>query len=583
MNRNAESRFALNPINVGMKRSRFTRPSSLKTTFNVGDIVPIYVDEVLPGDTFEIKTSKVVRLQTLLTPVMDNIYLDTYFFFVPNRLVWEHWKNFMGENTESAWVSSTEYEIPQITAPSGGWNVGTIADYLGVRTGVANYSVNALPFRSYALICNEWFRDQNLMDPLSIPTDDTTVTGVNTDTYVTDVAKGGAPYKASKYHDYFTSALPSPQKGPAVSIPVAMGQAALNFPVVPSASFNDPDVFPVGTNGKPYNVMFYDKKFDNPIYSNKYYYGFDNSGGSWANISVTSEPTSSIEMSGVRDSIPSNLVAVPEGLNITVGTINELRMAFAMQKMYERDALGGSRYVEIIKSHFNVNCPDYRLQRPEYLGGNRIPLNINQVIQQSATQSQSGLTTTPQGTVTAMSCTTDRHSDFRKSFTEHGYIIGVCVARYDHTYQQGTERLWSRKDRFDFYDPIFANIGEQAIKNKEIYTQGSSVVDSDGNVVDDQVFGYQEAWAEYRYKPNRVTGEMRSDYLSSLDKWHLGDDYNSLPSLSASWVREDKSNVDRVLAVQSSVSNQLFADLYFDVKCTRIMPLYSVPGLIDHH
>lgn len=325
---------------------------------------------------------------------------------------------------------------------------------MGVPTGIPSLSVSALPFRAYALIMNEWFRDENLSDPLVVPVDDATVVGVNSGTFVTDVAKGGLPYKAAKYHDYFTSCLPSPQKGPDVVIPVAEA---------------------------------------------------------------------------------------------------------------------GSRYIEILKSHFGVTSPDARLQRPEYLGGNRVPINTNQVIQQSATTEGE----TAQGTVTGMSVTTDTHSDFTKSFTEHGFVIGVKVARYDHTYQQGLERFWSRKDRFDYYWPVFANIGEQAVKNKEIYAQGTDE--------DDEVFGYQEAWADYRYKPSRVTGEMRSQYAQSLDVWHLADDYSALPTLSDSWIREDKANVDRVLAVTSSVSNQLFADIYIKNRTTRPMPMYSVPGQIDHH
>jgi hypothetical protein len=266
----------------------------------------------------------------------------------------------------------------------------------------------------------------------------------------------------------------------------------------------------------------------------------------------------------------SGLVAVQPSV-AQAATINQLRLAFQIQKFYEQQARGGSRYTEVVRSFFGVTSPDARLQRPEYLGGNRVPINVNQIVQQSGTQSG----TTPQGTVVGQSLTTDKHSDFTKSFTEHGLIIGVMVARYDHTYQQGLNRLWSRKDKFDFYWPVFANIGEQAIKNKEIFAQG--------NDKDNEVFGYQEAWAEYRYKPNMVTGEMRSAYAQSLDVWHLADDYSTLPSLSDSWIREDKANIDRVLAVTSAVSNQFFADIYVKNYCTRPMPMYSVPGLIDHH
>lgn len=560
MNRNVESHFALNPTRIDLSRSTFDRSSSVKTSFNAGDIVPFFLEEVLPGDTFNVKSSKVVRMQTLLTPMMDNVYLDTYYFFVPNRLVWSHWKEFNGENTESAWIPETTYEVPQITSPAnGGWNVGTIADYFGIPTGIPNLSVSALPFRAYALVMNEWFRDQNLQDPLVVPLDDATVAGVNTGTFVSDVAKGGKPYIAAKYHDYFTSCLPSPQKGPDVLIPSA---TAGEYPVVPRSNVV-PDSLLDGTR---YSAKIYDAEDD----ASKTRAGI---GFYVSDDGLTGRQTTGIlnTPSGRAGSVPviNNLWAVASG---GLGaTINQLRLAFQVQKLYERDARGGSRYIEILKSHFGVTSPDARLQRPEYLGGNRVPININQVIQQSGTQSG----TTPQGTVVGMSQTTDSHSDFIKSFTEHGFILGVMCVRYDHTYQQGLERFWSRKDRFDYYWPVFANIGEQAVKNKEIYAQG--------NAEDDEVFGYQEAWADYRYKPNRVTGEMRSAYAQSLDVWHLADDYSTRPSLSDSWIREDKANIDRVLAVQSSVSNQFFADIYVQNRATRPMPVYSIPGLIDHH
>ena len=548
MSRNAESHFAVNPTRIDMSRSRFDRSSSYKTTFNVGQIIPFYVDEVLPGDTFSIDTSKVVRMQTLLTPVMDDIFLDTYYFFVPNRLTWNHWKQFMGENTESAWIPSVEYEIPQLTAPEGGWNIGTIADYMGIPTGVSGLSVNALPFRAYALIMNEWFRDENLSDPLNIPVTDATVQGVNTGTFVTDVAKGGLPYTAAKYHDYFTSALPAPQKGPDVTIPVSTATA---FPVITQ----DEKVPNPGSSGMTITA---------PGVTAGYSLGFQPNGG--LSVSNTGGPTGN----WVSGFTPNNLWAQAEG-NTVVATINQLRLAFQIQKLYERDARGGTRYIEILKSHFGVTSPDARLQRPEYLGGNRIPININQVVQSSSTDASGTL----QGNTAAYSLTSDNHSDFTKSFVEHGFLIGVMVARYRHTYQQGLERFWSRKDRFDYYFPVFANIGEQAIKNKEIYAQGTEK--------DDEVFGYQEAWADYRYRPNRVTGEMRSAAPQSLDVWHLGDDYESLPSLSDSWIREDSKTVNRVLAVSDNVSAQLFCDIYVRNLCTRPMPLYSIPGLIDHH
>lgn len=565
MSRNAVSRFSVNPTNIDISRSTFDRSSSLKTSFNVGDVVPFYLDEVLPGDTFSIQTSKVVRLQTLLTPIMDNIYLDTYFFFVPNRLTWEHWRELNGENTQSAWIPTVEYEVPQITAPEGGWQVGTIADYMGIPTGVSGLSVNAMPIRAYALVMNEWFRDQNLLDPLNIPLDDATVAGTNGSNYITDCAKGGKPFRAAKYHDYFTSCLPSPQKGPDVTLSVATG----TFPVVGngkvlglsdgSAMYGSVRAIPYTSNSE--RVVGLKSGFaGNALGTSS---GVPDTTGGYVGVGLATAD----QLGG--DLSKSGLVTMLQ--DVSVATVNQLRTAFAIQKMYEKDARGGTRYIELLKAHFGVTSPDARLQRPEYLGGNRIPITINQVVQQSGTVSGS----TPQGTTSGMSLTTDSHSDFTKSFTEHGYVLGVMVARYDHTYQQGLERLWSRKDRFDFYWPVFANLGEQAVKNKEIYAQGTEV--------DEQVFGYQEAWADYRYKPNRVTGEMRSTYAQSLDVWHLADDYDTLPKLSASWITEDPTTVDRVLAITSRVSNQLFADIYIRNRTTRPMPMYSIPGLIDHH
>ena len=548
MSRNQNSRFATNPTNLDISRSKFERSHTIKTSFNVGDIIPFYVDEVLPGDTFQIDTSKVVRLQTPITPFMDNIYLDTYYFFVPNRIVWEHWKQFQGENTESAWLPTTEYTVPQIVAPDGGFAEGTIADYFGIPTKVAGLSVNALPFRAYALICNDWFRDQNLCDPLNIPLSDATVTGVNTGNFVTDVVKGGLPYKAAKYHDYFTSALPAPQKGADVGIGLAGSAAVLTDPT----KVNNP------TSKMTFNLIS-----GSPV---------DSGGYAPAYFSDSASTKSSIYAGG---SYADDVQLAPNNLFADLGTasavtINELRLAFQMQKLLEKDARGGTRYIEILKSHFGVTSPDARLQRPEYLGGNRVPISVSQTIQTSQTTSDS-----PLGDTGAYSLTVDSHSDFTRSFTEHGFVIGLMVARYDHTYQYGLERQWSRKTRFDYYFPVLANIGEQAIKNKEIFAAGTSA--------DDEVFGYQEAWADYRYKPSRVTGEMRSNSAKTLDFWHVADKYSELPKLSAAWIFEDKSNVDRVLEVTSQVANQLFADIFIRNYTTRPMPLYSIPGLVDHH
>lgn len=561
MSRNANSRFATNPVRLDMSRSKFPRNFSHKTTFNAGQVIPFYVDEVLPGDTFQVRTSKVVRMQTLLTPVMDNVYLDTYYFFVPNRLVWEHWKQFMGENTESAWIPQVEYEVPQLTAPANGWEVGTLADYMGVPTGVKGLSVSALPFRAYALIMNEWFRSENLTDPLNIPVDDATVQGVNTGNYVSDVAKGGKPFVANKFRDYFTSCLPSPQKGPDVTINTAqLG----NAPVVPMDKPVPKDLL-----NYPYNVYIPN---GNSYFAAGYHAGSVHQnafgGAYWLAKDGNNDLDPTIDNGVVG--YPANLWAQFDN-TVSVATINQLRTAFQIQKFYERSARGGSRYIETLKAHFGVTSPDARLQRPEYLGGNRIPVSINQVIQNSGTVSGS----TPLGDTGAMSLTTDVHSDFTKSFVEHGFVIGVMVARYDHTYQQGIERFWSRKSMFDYYWPEFANIGEQAVLNKEIYAQG--------NAQDDEVFGYQEAWGDYRYKPSRVSGEMRSSYAQSLDVWHLADDYSKMPALSDAWIHEDPATINRVLAVSDNLANQFFCDIYVQNYSTRNMPLYSIPGLIDHH
>lgn len=387
---------------------------------------------------------------------------------------------------------------------------------------------------------NEWFRDENLTDPLVTPTDDATVVGVNTGNYITDTAKGGLPFKAAKYHDYFTSCLPSPQKGPDVTIPVLS-----DTPVVARST------------AVPSDLLTHRLHFTSP-------------GSPGNNLIVGSTFARGAEgpISPDNSSLPDNLWAVNS--SATVATINQLRMAFQIQKLYEKDARGGTRYIEILKAHFGVTSPDARLQRPEYLGGNRIPLNISQIVQNSQTTDSS-----PQGNPVGLSLTSDTHHDFRKSFVEHGFVLGLMVARYHHTYQQGLERFWSRKDRFDYYWPVFANIGEQAVKNKELYAQGTAE--------DDEVFGYQEAWADYRYKPSRVTGEMRSASPQTLDSWHLADDYEKLPSLSDEWIREDKAVVDRVIAVTSAITHQLFADLYIECRSVRPMPVYSVPGLIDHH
>lgn len=589
MDRNTDNNFSLLP-SANIQRSKFHRTQSVKFTFNVGEVIPFYVDEVLPGDTFQIKTSKMVRLQTPAVPFMDDLFLDTYYFFVPNRLIWDDWQKFQGENDSSSWTPSTTYQVPSISFPAPGSGIvgpnsstsydneviinqydnlyfapNSIADYMGLPTAAQRVSkisnlqepdfplplptlnagapleVNALPFRAYCKICNDWFRDENLSDPLFIDTSSNSSVGVwdNNNipftvsnlynsrkvTSLQSACYGGAPFKASKYHDYFTSALPSPQKGADVTIPID------------------------SNNGTPYYVSLEQG-------GSQYYIIRDSASGA---LSTSTSQSNALQFGNILAS---------GGLNIT---INSLRLAFATQAQYERDARGGTRYTEIIRSNFGVVSPDARLQRSEYLGGNHIPINVNQVVQQSG---GAGVTGSFLGDTGAYSATTDSHGDFIQSFTEHGFVIGVCCVRYPHSYQQGIERFWLRRNRFDYYMPAFANLGEQPIYLQEIWPLNNSVW-SEANT---EYFGYQEAWADYRYKPNRVAGEMRSNIPNSLDFWHLADNYDERPYLSDSWIREDKSNVDRVLTVSSKVSNQLLADFYIDNISTRPIPMYSIPA-----
>lgn len=554
MNRNTESHFSVNPVNLDIQRSKFVRPSTHKTTFNAGSLIPIYVDEVLPGDTFKMKMSSVVRMSTPIYPVMDNAYMDVYYFFVPNRLVWEHWKEFFGENNTTHWEQPVEYEVPQITAPEGGWAKGTIADYMGIPTKISNLSVQALPFRAYCKIWNDWFRDQNLKDPAMISLDETTTQGANSGDYVTNAEKGALPLKVAKAHDYFTSALPEPQKGPEVTIAGITGWAPIET--------KEETVQKNNINSKWYVNM--PKMGANGKAALAFTAGIEGA----QNANVYTNPNTTYNDGYLQ---PANLWVDLSKATGTTTSINALRQAFAIQRLYEKNARGGTRYIEIIKAHFGVQSPDARQQRSEYLGGTRIPINMDQVVQTS----NSGEGITPQGNTAAYSLTAFSEGLFTKSFTEHGYIIGLAAIRTVHTYQQGIERMWSRKKMLDYYFPTMANIGEQAILNKEIYAQGTAA--------DDQAFGYQEAWAEYRYKPSRVSGAMRSNYQASLDAWHYADEYNSQPILSSGWIDETTANIDRTLSIQSSKEDQFIADFYFECEAVRPMPLYSIPGLIDHH
>ena len=598
MNRNVESHFSKLP-SVNVQRSILDRGSSYSTTFNAGQLIPFYVDEVLPGDTFDVSTAKVVRMQTLLTPLMDNLYLDTYYFFVPNRLVWDKWKEFCGENTNSAWAPKTTHYIPKIASPKGGFETGSIADYMGLPVGVEWSATDllapsALPFRAYALICDHFFRDENLTDPLLIPTDSANQQGVkitprgqkpSATGYIADTANGGDPFRVSRYHDYFSSALPEPQKGSPVGIPINVpGFAGGTFPVSTTIPLHDPTGIPMlGTID--YNVQFSTENIVTPgvpdsaypvvsLFSNNA--ASNGAAGTMKNASLLISHAPNTNIGNIYE--PLNLVTtIP---NSTTGgtdvsfSVNEFRLAYVYQTYLETLARSGTRYSELLLGLFGVQSPDARLQDPEYLGGNRIPINVSEVTN-TAQAEQDFL-----GDVGAKSVTSDSHHDFIKSFTEHGYVIGVCCVRHDHSYCQGISKFWTRREFTDFYNPKFANLGEVPIYKAEIYATSQNMTAEDTGKL--PVFGYQEIWADYRYRPNMVTGFMRPNVPNSISYWTLTDKYDAEPTLSDGWIRESSESVDRALAVTSAVADQFWADFYIQNRSTRPMPMFSVPGLEPH-
>nr|DAX65244.1 MAG TPA: major capsid protein [Microviridae sp.] len=570
------NRFSQIP-NSPIQRSVFDRSHDYKTTLDAGYLIPFFVDEVLPGDTFKLRVNAFVRMNTLIAPFMDNVFMDTFFFFVPTRLVWDHWQRFCGEQTKPG--ESTDFLIPSL-AGTNNFATETIFDYMGIPTHVsldpANTPINALPFRAYNLIYNEWFRDENLIDSVNVPTGD----GPDgTDNYKL--------LKRAKRHDYFTSALPWPQKGPSVEVGLTG-----NAPVQGFGEGNEwiygSGILPNGFSGgigTQYNGLDENKS----LYSwgNQEMFTYDNNGsvmlfngnGGYGNKPIGLQDSSAEAnihpvtgifgkefafRGGLKPSNPDSIYADLSGVSAI--TINDLRQAFQIQKFYEKWARGGSRYTETLRVMFNVISPDARLQRPEYLGGTHSRVNVVPTPQTSSTDSVS-----PQSNLSAFGVLGDSAHGFNKSFVEHGYVIGIVCLRADITYQQGLNRMWSRRQLFDFYWPTLAHLGEQVVYNREIYTQGTAE--------DNGVFGYQERYAEYRYKPSMITGKLRSNDPQTLDVWHLAQKFDSLPKLNRDFIEENPP-ISRVIAVQKEP--QFFADFWFDLKTSRPMPVYSVPGLVDH-
>lgn len=558
--------FSQTPV-LKRSRSRFDLSHKNLTSGNMGDLIPFYLQEVYPGDTFKLTANCVVRTSNpLMKPIMDNLFLDTYFFFVPSRLVCDDWQKVFGENTESPWANTKEYEVPKLaSAPESVRTVvsKTVADYLGIPVGVipGDVDITLIPFRGFAKVWDDWFRDQNNVSPMHIQKGANAVSEVfNSSAWSPKNYMGKLP-KVAKMHDYFTSCLPAPQKGNAVPVQIITGDIPVTTKNGESAT--------TSVNKTGYNVAMSVNGNLDAITSGRWHelgvYG--DSSGKFVFPNLAS--TTSVGGSNTGSMYPDNLVAVAGSSNTTFN-VNDLRLAFQMQKMLERDARGGTRYVEYLLSHFGVSAGDTRLQRSEFLGGKRTPLNINQVTQTSGTTS-SDVGTENLGEQGAYSLSFARARS-TKGFVEHGFVFGVCCIRQFHTYQQGVERFWTRTKRTDFYDPVFANIGEQPVYKSEIYAGAGKVP-----------FGYNEAWADLRYRPNKVTGEMRSAANNTLDLWHLADNYTNAPTLNQGFIEETPVYLDRALTVGHETQDQFILDFYVQNIAYRELPTYSIPSLIDHN
>ncbi len=565
-------------------RATFKRESIHKTTFDAGSLIPIYVDEVLPGDSFSMNSTIFGRMTTPVFPLMDNLYLETFFFYVPCRLLWDHWEEFMGSQKNPG--DSTDYTIPQLQCVNGVERC-TLPDYMGLPTydlpnGVnPGFSVNALPFRAYNLIYNEWFRDQNLIDSRPVPTGDAQylADGSPDPAAPPDQLEDYILMRRGKRHDYFTSCLPWPSKG----AEVGFGLANFDAPVLPVSSASN---IPLSGDEARVDWMYPDGQRGQSYLTNAVALPSSSGAASLVGVTTAANPAPGVGAPVGQGRLlqntgmfidPQNLEGkLYADLNLaTALTINQLRTSFQVQRLLERDARGGTRYNEMLRSHFGVNPPDSRLQRPEYLGGGSSRISITPVAQTSETAAS------PQGNLAAYGTVVGGNHAFRQSFVEHGYIIGLACVRADLNYQQGLDRMWSRKTRFDFYHPVFAHLGEQPVYTREIFHKPDAIQDLEPDGTP-KIFGYQERWAEYRYKPSKITGYFRSGLPGTLDSWHLAQFFEDTPGLSKSFI-EEAPPIERVAAAgELSRGQQFIADIFFDCRTTRPMPLYSVPGLIDH-